>query len=159
MMRPAAFALVLLAAAPVAAQSGFQGTAPGAESPGAALERLGILGRWAHDCAQPVVSGNPHIVNRRNGDAAEYTVYFPNNVTTTRAVERVREISPGRIAMHFVTKAGGEAGTTFDVVMAKEGTRQRVVESVGRDGKTYVRDGIVVAAGTPNPWQTRCGDR
>ena len=154
-----ALAILALAAAPAPAQTGFQGDPPPGEAPGPALERLGVIGRWARDCAQGVVSGNPHVVYRRRGDEAEYTVYFPGNSETTRGVTNVREVSPGRIALRFVTKSGDTAGSVFDVTMAKQGNRQRVVESKDGDGKIYIRDGIVLGSGQENPWQTRCGDR
>ena len=46
---------------------------------------------------------------------------------------------------------------TFDITMLKEQNRYRVVASVGSDGKTYIKDGKVVATGAENPWQRFCG--
>lgn len=131
-----------------------------AQGPGNMLAELGVLGRWAANCARPAASGNPHIVFERSagGPGAQYRVIFAPNNAIMRSVENVRVLGEGTIAMRFATLTGGSAGLAFDITMLKEPARYKVIGSVGSDGKVYIKDGIVVANGQPNPWQNKCPD-
>jgi hypothetical protein len=137
------------------------GAAPAvAQTPANMLAELGMLGRWARDCGQPVSGGNPYVVFERapNGDGAQYRVMFDANRSTTRSVDNVRDLGDGKIAMRFTTLTGDTSGLAFDITMQKEAARWKVFASVGSDGKVYIKDGIVVASGAVNPWQNRCSD-
>ena len=150
-----AFAPVLVSAAVL-----FLATAPRAQTPANMLSELGMLGRWAADCSRPAGGNNPHIVfeRSRSGSGAQYRVIFDADRTTTRSVDNVRALPDNQVAMRFTTMSGDTAGLAFDIVMQKEAARWKVFASTGSDGKVYIKDGIVVASGAPNPWQNRCGD-
>lgn len=151
-MRKAVAALVLVAASLAPA------TMLDAQA-GNMLAELGMLGRWARDCRQPPGGGNAHTIFERteSGSGAQYRVVFAPNQSTTRSVDNVRIVSENTIAMRFTTLTGEAAGLGFNITMLKEQNRYRVVGSVGSDGKTYIKDGKVVATGAENPWQRFCG--
>ncbi len=131
-----------------------------AQDPGNMLAEFGILGRWAADCGRPAASNNPHIVFERSADGsgAQYRVIFTPNNATVRSIDNVRVLREGTIAMRFTTPTGATTGLAFDITMLKEPARYKVIGSVGSDGKVYIKDGIVVADGRPNPWQNKCPD-
>jgi hypothetical protein len=133
--------------------------AAAAQSAGNMLAEYGVLGRWAADCSRGPGAGNAHTIFERaqNASGAQYRVIFAPGQSTTRSVDRVRAVADNLIAMRFTTQSGDTAGLAFDITMQKEPKRYRVVESKGSDGKTYIKDGIVVASGQPNPWQNHCG--
>jgi hypothetical protein len=153
MRKPLAAILVLAAA--------FSGaSAPRAQSPANMLAELGVLGTWAADCRRPAGGNNPHVIFERGPDGirAQYRVVFAPDNSTTRSVDNVRVLGTDTIAMRFTTLTGTSAGLAFDITMLKEPARYKVIGSVGSDGKIYIKDGIVVASGAPNPWQNKCGD-
>ncbi len=133
---------------------------PHAQSPANMLAELGVLGTWAADCRRPPASNNPHIVfeHGTGGSGAQYRVIFAPDNSTTRSVDNVRVLGEGTIAMRFTTVTGASTGLAFDITMLKEPRRYKVIGSVGSDGKVYIKDGIVVANGRPNPWQNKCAD-
>jgi hypothetical protein len=135
-------------------------TAPHAQSPANMLAELGVLGRWAADCRRPPGGNNPHVIFERGSTAsgAHYRVVFGTDNSTTRSVDKVRVLGEGTIAMRFTTMTGATTGLAFDITMLKEPRRYKVIASVGSDGKVYIKDGIVVATGAQNPWQSKCGD-
>lgn len=133
----------------------------GAQIAGNMLADVGMLGRWAGDCARPAGPGNAHTIFERTltGTGGQYRVEFSRSQATVRSVDRVRVVSDDTIAMRFTTMTGDATGLAFDITMLKEPKRYKVIGSVGSDGKTYIKDGIVVDSGQSNPWQNYCGDK
>lgn len=131
-----------------------------AQSPANMLAELGILGRWAANCARPPAGNNPHVIFERGQtpSGAQYRVVFSAGNSTARSVDNVRVLGEGTIAMRFTTMTGESSGLAFDVTMLKEPTRYKVIGSVGSDGKIYIKDGIVTSSGAANPWQNKCPD-
>jgi len=125
------------------------------------LADVGMLGRWAGDCAKPPGSGNAHTIFERTltGTGGQYRVEFSSSQATVRSVDRVRVVSDDTIAMRFTTMTGDTIGLAFDITMLKEPKRYKVIGSVGSDGKTYIKDGIIVSSGQSNPWQNYCGEK
>jgi hypothetical protein len=148
-MRPAAAAIFVIALLETPVQ---------AQSPANMMAELGMLGTWAADCSRPPGGNNPHVIFERGPDGvrAQYRVVFDKGNSTTRSVDNVRVLGPDTIAMRFTTLTGASTGLAFDITMLKEPARYKVIGSVGSDGKVYIKDGIVVASGAPNPWQNKC---
>jgi len=149
-----------IAAALVTAAALFLAAETRAQSPTNMLAELGVLGTWAADCRRPPGGNNPHVIFERGPDGirAQYRVVFAPDNSTTRSVDNVRVLGADTIAMRFTTLTGASTGLAFDITMLKEPTRYKVIGSVGSDGKVYIKDGIVVASGAPNPWQNKCRD-
>lgn len=127
-----------------------------AQTDGDRLAELGMLGRWAPDCRELPAPKNVHVVFERLDDgAARYLMMFEVGLPMINTIEHVRRLDGGRFAMR-ATIALPSKRQAFDIVVAKEPTRWRVIESVGVDGTVYIKDGANVATRAPNRWNNWC---
>ena len=151
MPKPIAAAFFILLAG-----QGFAGAAD-AQSVANRIAELGLLGRWARDCALPLQSGNPHIYFEVSGGGVRYRFVFSPTSQTVRSVDGVEVQPDGTILMRVTNISGDEPGFRMELRMAKEAGRYRVMHAKGSDGKVYVENGVIVATGRENYWQRYCG--
>ena len=131
--------------------------APRAQTATESLAQLGLLGRWSVQCAKSPSGTNPHIFFERSnsGTGARFRVEFGSGAPPlTDHVESARLVRFGTIAIRTTALQPGDL--SFEITILKEPSRLRTIESVGSDGKVYIRDGVVMDTGEVNPWQNKC---
>jgi tetratricopeptide (TPR) repeat protein len=112
---------------------------------------LGMFGEWAPDCRLPPGPTNQHIrfAPSDNGEVASFSnngiKEFPG---TTR---NVKKISASRVGWRATVN-----GTTTDVVVERNESRYRGLESARTDGKTLVKNGFIIEQGFGSPWLEKC---
>jgi tetratricopeptide (TPR) repeat protein len=116
-----------------------------------AFRGLGMFGEWAADCRLPPGPTNQHIrfTPSDNGEVASFShngiKEFPGTIRSVKMIS--------------ATRAGWRAtanGITTDVVVERNGSRYRGLESVRTDGKTLVKDGFIIEQRFGSPWLEKC---
>ena len=110
-----------------------------------------MFGEWAADCRLPPGPTNQHIrfTPSDNGEVASFShngiKEFPGTIRSVKMIS--------------ATRAGWRAtanGITTDVVVERNGSRYRGLESVRTDGKTLVKDGFIIEQRFGSPWLEKC---
>lgn len=134
-----------------------------AESAWDVLDRFGWAGSWAISCKEPASAQNWHMLVFRdaNGLARRRLERGPDSSTLMTVVDSAQIITSTTIKVRVRNDDpnwGLSNGTTTDVLMVKENSRMRTLESKGSDGKEYIKDGILVSSGQPASWIEKCGN-
>ncbi len=128
-----------------------------------AMQAFGLTGTWSLNCHAPASGSNYWMtyyrdasgVARRsldrgdNGSKLMLAIDSAHLITSTTLAARMRNDDPGW---------GDSNGTSADVVIVQENGRLRTLNSMGSDGKQYVKDGIALLSGNPMPWLEKCGN-
>ena len=146
MIRRLALAAVLTTAAPCFAD---ENPVPGA------LEKFGLLGTWAIDCAHPASPANEYAIYSVSSGGTATLAYargepYRDIVYEIRRASRVTE---ARMALRVLGLPGK---FPVDLVLLQEGDSVRVWSSHTRDGRMLVIDGIITGDGQPSPRFKRC---
>jgi hypothetical protein len=134
-----------------------------AESAWDVLDRFGFVGPWAISCRETASPQSSWVTVFRdaNGLVRRKFDRGPDRPTLMSALDSVQIITSTTIKLRIRNDDpnwGSTNGTITDVVMVKENSRVRTLESKGSDGKEYIKDGIVTSSGQPSPWLEKCGN-
>ena len=134
-----------------------------AESAWDVLDHFGAVGSWAISCKEKASAQNFWMIFFRdaNGLARRRLERGPALSTLMTVVDSAQIITSTTIKLRIRnddSNWGSDNGTTADVLMVKENSRMRTLESKGSDGKEYIKDGILVSSGRPAPWIEKCGN-
>ena len=136
----AAAVAVALAAAPAAAKSDRE-----------VMNELGLYGQWAPDCSSPPAANNPYVIRSDIDGRTTSTLVFDRGITFVSSMRDVRTVGADRIRWIQTNPQG----LSFEVTVQYAGQRTRSLQSIGSDGTTYVKDGIMKEGGETR-WLTRC---
>jgi tetratricopeptide (TPR) repeat protein len=115
------------------------------------FRELAMFGEWAPDCRLPPAPTNQHI-NFMPSDNGEVRSLTSNGVREFPGIARnVKIISATRVGWRATVN-----GTTTDVIIERNGSRYRGLESVHSDGKILVKNGFMVEQGFGAPWLEKC---
>jgi tetratricopeptide (TPR) repeat protein len=115
------------------------------------LKQAGLIGEWAVECRLPVGVTNPHSSFYVDGNGRAHIV-SDNGVNKLKSeITEARAIATGRIGYKIATQ-----GITYEVVLEKHEERYRGLSSIGNDGKTYVRNGLLLNLNWGMPWFEKC---
>lgn len=116
------------------------------------LEKLGLLGRWAFDCAVDASRENPTIVYAVNsaGVASEQFMARDPRLDRNTPLSGIMELEGGHV--QWSQKAGSSRVT---VILKVEGARQRTWSAVLADGSVFVSGGQF-NGGRETPWFNKC---
>lgn len=135
-----------------------------AEPPWPAMQKIGMTGTWASDCAVPPIVDNTfdtyyghpggragYRSNRGEADGiANVTILEARVLTPTTIRTLLRYDDP---------KWGRANGLSYDVVSEiVGGKRMRTLKSVGPDGKVLIDNGKLTVNGQPIGSQEKCKD-
>ena len=135
----------------------FLAFAPGAAtaaSVGDELLKFGLIGVWAHDCTRAADGNNPYVIYEApgSGPATRTLRMKTKGLDGVVSIDSARVADDGRLEIAWTQKE-----VTFRMVFAKDGSgRYRSVESVGSDGRTYIRDGRFANDDAEVQWFTKC---
>jgi hypothetical protein len=134
--------LALLVAAPAQAQS-----ARGV------LAEFGFRGEWSADCGQPPGPDN----SRRVISGSRRSVKFVENLGEDYRPNEYVVVAARRIGRDTVTiQAELNGENVQELTIVRDGRRMRTTANVAADGKSLVKDGVVVASKRETPWLSRC---
>jgi hypothetical protein len=139
------FAALLLHASAAVAQS----------SPREVLEKHGMLGNWAVDCASPPSAGNPYSVYRAiDAQRVQRDVMTgPSQRAVAGFIESAGEAGPNNLVLTQVRE------TREDVTVRVTGNRMRTMD-FARNGVKLVAGGRSVGSGggggAETPWTNKC---
>jgi tetratricopeptide (TPR) repeat protein len=136
-----AFALLALGAGPACA---------GKDSD--ALAEIGMQGEWAIDCRLPPGPTNQHLLIASSEPGEPTLLIRTGERELATTIRDVQSIAPGRVRWTQIYPNG----ITYSIVSEKAGERFRSVESIGSDGKTYIRNGYMADWGRGTPWLEKC---
>jgi hypothetical protein len=122
--------------------------------PGEELKKFGLLGTWAWDCSRPPDNRNPYTTYdaRPDGSATRTLRMQVSGLDGVNRIGAAHYINDRRLELSWT-----QNGITFQIVFTKdERGRYRSVESVGSDGKTYIRDGRFTNDNSEVTWFTKC---
>jgi hypothetical protein len=72
------------------------------------VEKYGLTGTWAADCAKPPHRQNPHVVYRlRDGDRLEREITIENSIFDVSIAASIAETGSGELTMAWNTREGG----------------------------------------------------
>jgi hypothetical protein len=115
-----------------------------------AFRGLGMSGEWAVDCRLPAGPTNQHI--RFTPSSDEVASCSHNGITEfPGTIRSVKMISANRAGWRATVN-----GTTADVVLERNRSRYRTLESVRTDGKTLIKNGFIIEQGFGSPWLEKC---
>ena len=128
------------------------GPTPAAASDADTLERFGMLGTFAVDCAAPASRSNPHLVYAatRQGNVTR-TLKMEPGLDGTFPMRNLRLLGPDRLQYE---ETGRRA--EFIVTVARIGDKFRSWQSVQADGKVLIQDGKFPDSGAPTLAFERC---
>jgi hypothetical protein len=117
------------------------------------MQRYGLIGTFARDCATPVGKQNPYAV---------YTVVNANLVrydlltsSTERAsvgvLDTATELSRNELGISYAGQRG-----RIDIVYRIDANRFRLWTSTRQDGEKLVINGRYMPENVETPWLTRC---
>ncbi len=135
----------------------FLAFAPGtatAASVGDELLKFGLIGTWAHDCSRDAAGDNPYVIYAapRSGSPTRTLQMETKGLDGLVPIDSARVVNDRRLEIAWTQK-----GVTFRMVFAKDDDgRYRSVESVGSDGRTYIRGGRFVNDDTEVKWFSKC---
>jgi hypothetical protein len=108
------------------------------------LRKLGMLGAWAVNCANPPSNANPHLeyIASESGYPTRKTIMDAK--PSFAEMRNVRLIASDRIAFLDVRKPDGDR---TNIVLAVMGQRWRSQDASDMDGKAYIKNGKFVSSG------------
>ncbi|MBS0296923.1 MAG: hypothetical protein JSR45_11475 [Proteobacteria bacterium] len=146
-----------LALGPVAASAQDAApAAPEAQPAGAVVRSLGLIGRWAGDCAKPATLQNSYAVYAANYSGAATLTYDRGKLYEPRIYDlsNAHSEDAGRVLYDEVSRT---SQARITIALLRDGDRIRVWSSVGVDGKALVVDGkLADDSGAETPWLSRC---
>jgi len=119
------------------------------------LQKFGLLGTWAIDCAQPASAGNEYSVYAVSS-SGEATLVYERGEPYRDIVYEIRRAVPladARLALQVLRLP---ERFPVDLVLLKESDTVRVWSSHTSDGRMLVIDGVITGNGAPSPRFTRC---
>jgi len=125
--------------------------ATGMASDKSALDKAGVLGKWAMDCSQPPSASNYHLIYAVGSDGTA-TETQRTSSESVRKLRNVQFISAGWLLYSYVD-ADGEL---LSILTYSEGKRKKSWWSVGKDGKAFIMDGKFQPDGNAVPWFEKC---
>jgi hypothetical protein len=119
------------------------------------LRSLGLTGTWAIDCSRPAGNGNIRAefqndkgrITQVHDVGGKHHNYYEIQEVTKIATDRVR------VRARFHNIQASEINIFEWLLQSK---RIRTMSNMTPDGRTFVVDGIIVAAKRETPWLTRC---
>src|SRR5512146_2511644 len=120
-----------------------------------AVRKFGLVGTWAPDCAKP--PGPNNIYSEFAAPDVGHPIrsyYSQRGRAVFFEMREVRIVAPNRIAYLDVRKSDGDL-TNVTIEMA-DGWQYTVESSDPKDGKVYIKDGILVASGQPSQRDRKC---
>src|SRR5262245_25199559 len=115
------------------------------------FRQLAMFGEWAPECRLPPAPTNQHI-HFTPSDNGEVTLVTRNGLREFPGTTRnVKIISATRVGWTQTVN-----GTNTDVIIERNGSRYRGLESVRNDGKILIKNGFMVDFGFGSPWLEKC---
>jgi hypothetical protein len=132
-----------------------------AETPWDTLVNFGLTGTWARSCS---VAPSPSFFWQTffrdvNGRARVKLDRGPDLPPVTYAIDSATLMTATTLKLinrHDDPNWGSANGLIFDVILMKENSRIRTLESKTIDGTPYAKDGINVSSGQPTAWLEKC---
>jgi hypothetical protein len=127
------------------------------------LQQIGRTGTWAANCWLSPSWRNHRVTLFRESDGAvkQRTDRGADGPSLTNVIEQAQilALTTLQIRLRNDDPAYGEGnGLVFDVIETIESNRRRTLQSKGSDGKEYIKDGIMIQAGQPSAWVSKCSD-
>jgi tetratricopeptide (TPR) repeat protein len=115
------------------------------------FRELTMFGEWAMDCRLPPAPTNQHVLFAPS-DNGEVRSLLRNGIREfPGTIRNVKIISATRVGWR-----GTVNGTTADIIIERNGSRYRGLESVRNDGKILIKNGFVVEQGFGTLWFETC---
>lgn len=143
--------LLVLLLLPLLAACGGGPKPTGAQGP-EVIERVGLKGRWALDCAADFSRQNPHMVYAlpANGPPTEQLLARDPRLDRVTPLMDIVELEGNMV--QWVQKA---ANGTVTTIIKVEGDRQKTWHALTSDGTVLVADGAF-NGGSQTPWFNKC---
>ena len=126
-----------------------------ASADGDTMQTLGLLGRWAFDCAEPSGDDNAHLVYEvpANGVPTEHVTM--GSLDRVSALASVEKLADGKVRW---VQDDNDGAAKLTIVNLVEPTRLKTWRSTVATGEVLIRDGKF-ANGGEAPWFYRCEAR
>ena len=115
------------------------------------LRRIGMLGEWAVDCGLPPGPTNQHYVFGPTESGEVISLSRNGRREFAATFRNIRVISDTRVGW----RSSGNESTT-DVIVERNGSRFRDLQTVRIDGKILVKNGVMIEQGWGTPWLEKC---
>jgi hypothetical protein len=116
------------------------------------LRAQGIVGEWSNDCRRPPGSDNQTVEFSISNEDAPAKIVRTGEREVTIRIREVQILSGGQI--RWVEGHGN--GMTYDVIMQVADNRMMGWQSIGSDGKAYIKNGFMSQRGRNSPWLAKC---
>jgi len=127
------------------------GAAPSLAGDGDVMQHLGMLGEWAPNCRLPLGPTNGRVVLSLSPGGEVTTLTRTGPRQAAGIIRNVRVVSDSRVRWSHTLGA-----VTYEVVIERSGGKYRSIESIGSDGKVYIKNGFMTNFGWGSPWLERC---
>jgi predicted negative regulator of RcsB-dependent stress response len=113
----------------------------------------GIVGEWSYDCSRPPGSDNQTVeFSASKGENAPTKMVRTGERELRIQIRDVRILPDAQI--RWLEVHGN--GMTFDVITRVVDNRMMGWQSIGNDGKPYIKDGFMTLWGRNSPWLAKC---
>jgi hypothetical protein len=127
----------------------------GADPVGDALKKFGLIGTWAYDCNQRPSPSNPYMIFAvpHSGAPTHELRMEDHTLDGITRIEGAHVVDKERLEMSLI-----QDGLKLRIVVVMVGNRVRTVESIGGDGRNYIRAGKLTSNNADTLWFTNCDD-
>ena len=127
-------------------------------SDGDVVKQFGMVGEWAYDCSKPPSPDNQHGIYSiaPDGTVTVINKIGPNVPDEHLTATDFAVVSPNSFAVTLTNQTNSFVGR---FVIARKDRWMLDVEAVNlATGETFVRNGVILRAGTPLNWIEKCSD-
>jgi len=115
------------------------------------FRELAMFGEWTPDCRLPPTPTNQHVLFTPSDNGEVRSLLRNGTREFPGTIRNVKIVSTTRVSWRATVN-----GTTADVIIERNGSRYRSLESVRSDGKILVKNGFMVEPGFGAPWFETC---